>query len=512
MKFSQFKDSGWLFSGQLVIKLAGFLKQVLLAFFLGVSADIDLFLVAQIVPAILSSMIAGGAGEVLVTGMKKKNEFSPPAVVYFIVIISLITLLLGGFYLLSVPIWQKIFGITPERAGLFWTLSLVVVANKLPLSLVSVLKHLLFFRKKYRYYIITGLLSEFAGVITILLLVNKTGIMAFAWGLLISSMANALLYFNIHGLSFKYLVSLKQWIQEKQEIIILLKRVFSLSLQTLVNHLSTFWERTLSLRFLEPGYLSALNYSRSLNEMPKTIMLSSILTTTYIEQVNHKTESEGAFKTYTGKMESLLSQLSFAFQILSVVFAPLVLIFLFRRGKFDNEAVSYTLIIYQILTIGFIPGLMLNFLSRTMYILGRFRQLFFFILAKTIIEVSLMLLLINKVQHAIPVSLVAGKLILLFILFFYIYRVVPGMFKMKNFLILNFSAILITVAVLFINQAILGWLMDKSNLDIALLYLPVVLACFLLFLFFLHKKGVLNGLIRKTPLKTFLSNYEENQD
>ena len=66
MNISQLKNASVLFAGQLLIKGSNFIKQLLLAFFLGISSNIDLFLIAQIVPAIISSMIAGGAGEILV--------------------------------------------------------------------------------------------------------------------------------------------------------------------------------------------------------------------------------------------------------------------------------------------------------------------------------------------------------------------------------------------------------------------------------------------------------------
>ena len=95
MNYAQAKNAGLLFIGQTIIKIAHLAKQILLAFFLGVSSDIDLLLAAQIVPAILSSMIGGGAGEVLITSIRKRDEDNSRLVVLFTFCIVIITLTLG---------------------------------------------------------------------------------------------------------------------------------------------------------------------------------------------------------------------------------------------------------------------------------------------------------------------------------------------------------------------------------------------------------------------------------
>ena len=67
MKINQLKNAGLLFFAQFLIKGSNFIKQIVLAYFLGVSEFIDLFLIAQIIPNIAGSMFSGGTGEVILT-------------------------------------------------------------------------------------------------------------------------------------------------------------------------------------------------------------------------------------------------------------------------------------------------------------------------------------------------------------------------------------------------------------------------------------------------------------
>jgi peptidoglycan biosynthesis protein MviN/MurJ (putative lipid II flippase) len=353
-------------------------------------------------------------------------------------------------------------------------MSLIIVFNKLPAAFVSSLNNLLFFRNKYRFFIISSIISEAAGIAALLLLVGNLGILAFAWGIFVSSAVNVIFLFFVLDLSPRYILNKEKWIAEYSSLKDLLRSVMALSLQTLVNHLSTFWERTFSVRYLTPGYLSALNYSKGLTEMPKAIFLSSILTTTYIEQVKAKSESEESFADYTGGMARFINKTAIYFQVLSILFAPVILIVLLRRGKFDNDAVSETLIIYQILTIGFVPGLLMNFLSRTMYILGRMRFLLYAITGKLFLEVAIMYFFIQTMDQAIPLALVTGKIFVTTLLIFYMAHNFPGIFRVKKLVLSYVISISFCILILMINQFLIGAILELSTYRVIIYYLPLM--------------------------------------
>jgi len=488
MNKKQFKNAGVLFAGQLLIKGGSFLKQLLLAFFLGVSAQVDLLLVAQIVPAILASMIAGGAGEVLVTTQKKGKVYNEQFVVVFIFSIALITIVLGGLYLLATPLFESLFNISFEQKDLFWAISIIIVISKVPAAFVSGLQHLLYAKDKYNYFVISSLVAEIAGILTIVFLVDSLGILAFAYGLLVTPTVNALFFIYAHQLRVGLIFKVNVWLAEKAELLIVMKRVFSLSLQTLMNQLSTFWERTLSFRYLTPGFLSALNYSKSLSELPKMAMLSSVLTTTYIEQVNKKTENQTSYLNYTNKMEKLLSEISFLFQILSIVFGPLILIMLFQRGEFNTQAVERTFLIYQILTVGFVPGLMMNFLSRTMYIETEYRKLFYVILAKFIIEASIMIGFVQLSSYSIPIALVIGKFFVSIVLFWILIRKHKNIFNVWAFIKIYAILLILSSGVIIFNIYALPYILSLSKLELLSIYSPLIIISILMLLFLVKKR------------------------
>jgi putative peptidoglycan lipid II flippase len=487
MQKSQFKNSGFLFLGQLMIKGSSFIKQLLMAFFLGISANIDILLIAQIAPAILASMIAGGAGEILVTSQKKDKKYDETFVVLFVSVVLLITIMLNSIYFLTLPLFAKLFMVDADKMQLFVSLSVIVVISKIPAAMVSSLQHLLFSKSKYKFYVISSLTAEALGIITIVLLVDQYQILSFAIGLLVSSTANALLFMYALNLKFSNIFQIHLWQEKLVELKEIMKKVINLSGQTLLNQLSTFWERTLSSRYLQPGFLGALNYSKSLTELPKMAMLSSILTTTYIEQVNKKAESEESYVQYTHKMEKLLSQLAFGFQILSIVFGPLLILIFYKRGQFDNHAVDLTFSIYQILTLGFVPNLMLNFLSRTMYIEGEYRKLFRIIAINFIIECALMFGLIQIYSFAIPAAIVFGKFFVSIALFIVLYKKRPEMLDAKYFVKLYILLFASTLGILILNQWVITFLLDKTTFEIILIYSPVVLIFAFIGIFLIKK-------------------------
>ena len=420
-------------------------------------------------------MIAGGAGEILVTAQKKGKIYDSSFVVLFITLVQTLTVVFGFIYLLFIPLFGKLFEVQINDYNLLWQLSVIIVLSKIPASFVSSLQQLLYAKDKYKYIVVSNLVSEIAGILTIIFLVKSYGIISFAYGMLVTPIVNSIFYLRGNDLSFGVAVKLKIWIEKKEELVSIFKRVFSLSFQTLLNHLSTFWERTLSFKFLPPGYLSALNYSKGLAELPSLAMMSSILTTTYIEQVNKKTENETEYSNYTNKMHKLLSEFSFFFQMLSVFFGPIILIFFFKRGAFDSFAVEKTFLIYQVLSIGFFPGLMVNFLSRLMYIEGEYKKLFYIVLFKFILEVSIMVIFIKLTSLAIPIALVAGKVFFSITMLYFLNNKNNAILNTSVFYKFMIAAILLSILLIIVNLQLLPLINNKSFWEIFLWYLPFII-------------------------------------
>lgn len=494
MNIKQLKNSITLLAGQLLIKGGTFIQQLLMAYYLGISADIDLLIVAQIVPSIIGAMIAGGAGEILVTSQKKGKTYNEIFLAIYIFSIAFITAILGLAYFFTIPLFNILFSISNTQIEKFYGLSLIIVASKIPSAFVSTLQPLLYSKNKYNYYVISSLISQIAGIITILALFNSIGILAFAVGMLTTPIVNSILFINVHRIKIAAIFHKSNWIEHKTDLAEILKKTLSLSLQTLINYLSTFWERTLSMKFLKPGFLSALNYSKSLAELPNMALLSSILTTTYIEQVNQRNKSESDYESYTKRMESILSGLAALFQFLSYVYAPLIIILLFKRGKFDADAVLFTMSIYQVLIFGFAPGLMMNFFTRTMYIEGLLKNLFWSIIGKVALEITIMSLLVIFTPLAIPLAIVTGRYFFSFTLFGILYRKRSSMFNLKKLILINLLLLLSSIFLYLFNIKTMPLIVSVNFGTLILYYLPITFIICILGYFYLYKTKLFSSI------------------
>lgn len=468
-----------------MIKSSNFLKQLLMAYFLGVSGRVDLLLVAQIIPNIIGSMISGGAGEILVTKSHVEEPSKQTFVSLFTFISTVLISLVLFLYWFLLPIVADKLDVNFSDQALFVQLSFILIISKIFGSIVSCLQHLLYAKNLYKKFVVINLFAEILGIIVIIVFVNENHILAFAYGILVSTIASALLFVSIHHLPLRPLFQLQEWKTNWDELKAMYKKIFTLSLQTLVNHLSSFWERMLSFKYLQPGYLSALNYSKSLTELPKMAFLSSVLTTSYIEQNKRKQISKETYFKYSNKVDSLLNETAFFFQILSLLLSPFVLIVLYRRGAFDSSDVELTLFIYQILTLGFLPGLMFNFLTRTMFIESEMKHLFWLIAGKSIFEIIGMTLFISTYYQTIPVVLTISKYISVFYLYYYLNKKNSGIFNTNKSVKLYLITIAISLALYFFNQSIIKTITSFSVYELGFYYFPIFLLSLVLSYYFI---------------------------
>ena len=275
MDRKQLKDSGILVFSNLVINAAGFLGQVIMAWVLGVSADVDLLLLAMIVPAIIQSMIGGGAGEVMVIKRDRPGFSKGSFETLFLAVCIVPIIILGAATWIMAGRMAPLFRIDAEGTALFTTLTLIFVLNMLPATITSVLRPHLYAKGLYRFYAVSVTVAQITGIVFILATVRWLGIYSFALSTLITSAVMAVWFSLKAGLSVSALFNAAVWRHESKELVLLVKRVTSLSVQTLINHFATFWERSLSVRYLAPGYLSSLNYAKTLTELPNAVLLSS---------------------------------------------------------------------------------------------------------------------------------------------------------------------------------------------------------------------------------------------
>ncbi|MFM7682658.1 MAG: lipid II flippase MurJ [Bacteroidota bacterium] len=466
-----------------------------MAYFLGVSGRADLLIVSQIIPNIIGSMISGGAGEILITKIDANESSKRPFVTYFTFLSTALIAIVLFLYWLFLPLVTDKLDVQLSDQNLFVEITFVIIISKIFGSIVSCLQHLLYAKNLYKKFILVSLIAEFLGVVVILLFVKDNNIMAFAYGILVSTGITALLFVYIHQLPILSLIDIENWRSNWSGLKEIYKKILTLSLQTLMNHLSSLWERTLSFKYLQPGYLSALNYSKSLTELPKMAFLSSVLTTSYIEQNKRKEVSQEKYLAYSNKIDGLLNETAFFFQCISLLLSPFILIVLYQRGAFDSSDVELTLLIYQVLTIGFLPGLMFNFLTRTMYIESEIRHLFWVITSKTIFEIFFMTLFIHSFYLTIPIILTVSKFLSVFYLYFYLNKKKSGIFNSRKAIKLYSTAIITSLIIYFVNQEVITNVTSIPIFELTIYYIPVLIITLILSFYFVKnlKKKIVSA-------------------
>ena len=500
MRQEQFKNSGILVLSNLAVNLSNFLKQVIMAYFLGVSSFIDLLLLAQIVPAIFQAMIGGGAGEILVIKREKPGSREGSFEMIFIIfcLIPVIFLCIG--YFLSLGMLTPFFEIKTEDEIIFRKLTFIFLLNAIPGTFTSVLRPHLYSKGLYSFYAKATIFSQVAGITFILFTLKDLGIFSFAWGTLIGNIINSIWFSFKAGLAFGDLFRYSIWRQEFSQLIKLMKRVFSLGLQTFLNYFGTFWERSLSVKYLSGGYLSSLNYSKTLSELPNAVLMSSILTTSYIEQVKLFKKDFVLFKEFTGKTFSEILNFGFIFQLLMLVFAPLIIIIIFRRGNFNNLAVESTLTIFNILTVSFLPKLLFGYFSRSMYILGEYRKLLLASFIKVSVQIIIMFFFISSFKETIPFAILSGNLVVTMILFYILHRKI-GLAKWDWFLLRIIIITIVSLLMYKFHVATLHYYILRSNFQIFLVYFPLILLISAVIIIYLIRTRRWSLIIKKFKAK-----------
>ena len=152
------------------------------------------------------------------------------------------------------------------------------------------------------------------------------------------------------------------------------------------------------------------------------------------------------------------------------------MIYIFNRGAFDDNAVELTLALYQLLSVGFLPGILLNFLSRTMFIEQEYRKLLYISVVRFTVEVVLMSILLKFTIYSIPIALVASKFIVSILLFILLNKKNPGIFSKKHFVLTYTSILIISFILIIMNNYFLPQLLSYTKDDLLFIYLPMIFA------------------------------------
>jgi peptidoglycan biosynthesis protein MviN/MurJ (putative lipid II flippase) len=390
------------------------------------------------------------------------------------VLLVFLTIVANGCYLLCLPLMGDMLNIRSENWEVFFMLSICVILSKVPAAITSSLQQFIYVRNKYKSSMWVTVFAEMAGVLFIVVTARSYGVMSFAAALIVSAMVNAIGYLFLIRINVLLALQIRIWKVYYKRLRDTFSKIALLGFQTGITHLSLFAERSIAFRYLSGGYVGAMNYAKSVTELPRLVLLSSILTTTYAKQIKLKAEDENEYHAYTYKMNDFIGALAVLAQLFSIVFAPFILIMIYQRGAFDDNDIRMTLIIYQILTLGFVPGLMFGFLSRIMFIEGENRVMLKWIVIKTIVELGLMYLLVFQFSQGIPIALTVGKFLIVAMIISFLLKRKPGLLDIRKFVWRGGAAFIVCVLLLWLNQYLINDLLSVDKWRLALVYIPLI--------------------------------------
>lgn len=502
MQKNQAKNSFILIISNSIVKGSNFAKQLLMAFLLGLSAEVDILLAAQVVPTLITALISAGAGEIIISRIKNEDELKDVLPFYLISLLCL-TILFGVLYFAFLPIFSTLLGLDSSRSELFLILSIIYLLNLVPKVFVTGLRPTLYYMGEYKFYTISATFSEILTLLMILAATPSFGIVGFAFGTLVGSFINAFLYIYRSKINFNFLFLSDKFNAIKNDLRAMLKKASSVSLNTLLKNGAQIVERTLAVKFLSAGYLSALNYSKSISELPSSIFLDSIVTTTYIEQSKIYSKDKIEFNRYSLKMLMLFTNFSALLQILSIILAPFLLIIIYKRGRFDSAAVQETLTIYQILQLGFVTHLLFGFLIRSLFIFNEYKNILIFSTAKILLQVLLLGLFIDKIQHILPLAYIISEFLIVFLML----RIFAKHIYEKNLLlkiwIKIFVIIISGLPVIYFNWSNISYILTLNLMNLISIYILPLIMTLILLLYFLKE----NDLIDISKIKAKLSKF-----
>ena len=123
---------------------------------------------------------------------------------------------------------------------------------------------------------------------------------------------------------------------------------------------------------------------------------------------------------------------------------------------------------------GFLPGILMNFLARTMFVEQEYRKLLYVTIVRFLVEVLIMTIFIKYTIYSIPIALVASKFIVSILLFRLLNKKNPGIFNKNHFVLIYLGIILISFLIICINNYFLPHLLAMSKDSLLLIYLPMM--------------------------------------
>lgn len=352
-------------------KILGFGRDITLSYFYGASDISDAYLIALTIPSVIFGFIGTGLSTAYIPIYSKiEKEFnSEEGNRYTNNLINIILFITAGVFILGIIFTEpivKMFATGFEGT----TLQLAVDFTKISLigmfftGLISIFSGFLQIKENYLIPAIIGFPLNVLIILSIFLS-SSGNLLLLSIGTAVATASQLILmipYIRKKGFKYRFILSFKDKSMTNMIYIAL-----PVIIGTSVNQINILVDRTIASSLVVGG-ISALNYANKLNLFIQGIFVTSILSVMYpmISKMVAEGNFEGLKKTLSEAI-ILISVFVLPATIGAMIFAEQVVVLLFGRGAFDQQAILMTADVLFFCSIGMTGYGLRDILARAFY-------------------------------------------------------------------------------------------------------------------------------------------------
>ena len=451
----------------LVVKILGFSREMIMAYYYGTSVLVDVYVASMNIPSVIFALLGTAITTTFIPLYseisEKKNRkvallFSNN-VLNILIIISFIISIFGTIYS---EVLVKVFagGFTGDSFELANNFTKIIMITIVFTVIQYIYNGYLQLQGLFNQNSLMMLPYNLLLIFFMIISYYMNNFYMLAVGVIIASMSQlAYLKYAINKTDFKHIFILNTKDIYIKKMFLLLGPVF---FSTAINQLNNIVDRSLASRLAE-GSISALNYSSKVNSIILEVVILSMTTILYptlskLFSANKSGELTRFINKYINIVAFIVMPVSFMINYLSND----IINILFGRGAFNAESVQFTGAALRIYSIGLIGYAFRDVLNKIYYSMKDTRTPMVNGFISILLNITLNLILIQKFKYlGIAFSSSFSSIVCTLLLLFQMVNKVPSLSIKK--ISGNLYKIIIATLIMYMFYFILGNIIVISN-------------------------------------------------
>jgi putative peptidoglycan lipid II flippase len=392
--------------GNLVSRMFGFLREMVIAGYFGTTRATDLFAIAFTIPTLFRRILGEDMVEKafmpsfrqLISAGEYRRAWMLASRVFNLMML-LLFLLMGLFYLLTPKLVRLFAGLAASEFHQAEVMTYVILPFMIAIGLASFVGGLLLFLDATAIYALAPVMLSVGVVLGIIALKPYMGMYSLAVGFVLGGVLQFLIQIpvlirasNRSNLQMKYMATARGPVPELKEVGRQSGWIFS---QSVASKTVEVVDRVLA-SFLVPGSIAALYFAQRLVQLPNSIIGLAVgrAGVTELNDQAQRQDWQGFRKTViTGLRYNIACMLPLTVLVLALV-GPITSV-AFQRGAFDRSSVNLTALAFAFYVLGLLGMGFWNLYSRIYPALAKNQIPLYSSLFCALVNVGLSLLLVR---------------------------------------------------------------------------------------------------------------------